>query len=138
MILFIDDEKRYMENYVDELQRAGFTVDFRTDVDSGLAFLNQNKDRIRLLVLDLMMPPGNSFKNENTEMGLRTGVRFYENVRMESPDLMVVVLTNVSDQRIMERFENEQHCHFLRKEDYLPFEFAEEVMRILPSLSQPE
>jgi len=48
-----------------------------------------------------------------------------------APDLPILILTNVSDPRVAARFQGQEKCRFLRKEDYLPFELVEEVKRFL-------
>lgn len=131
MILFVDDEKREMDSYVQELELSRYEVSFQTDVDVALNVFDEEFNRIDLLILDIMMPPGSSFDNSETEMGVRTGVRFYERIRERTTDLPVVILTNVSDEGVRERFCGESKCWFLRKEDYLPFQLAEEVEKIV-------
>lgn len=131
MILIIDDEAREMDSYVRELKLSGYRVVFQKDVDDALEFLRQNLQDIRLVILDIMMPPGKAFKGENTRDGLRTGMFFYGRIREMAPDLPVVILTNVRDERVAKRFHKENRCWFLRKEDYLPFELVEEIGHLL-------
>jgi CheY-like chemotaxis protein len=132
MILFVDDEKRFMDSYSLELELLGYKVSFQKDVDTALAFLKTHPSAVELLILDVMMPPGQSFQHENTNNGLRTGVRFYERIRALSPMLPVIIFTNVSDEQVERRFQAEPNCRFFRKEDYLPFELAEEVKKLTP------
>jgi CheY-like chemotaxis protein len=129
----IDDEKREMDSYVMELELSEYQyeVSFQKEVDAALEFVQENLKRIDLLILDIMMPPGSAFKDVDTKMGLRTGIHFYETIRETAPDLPVMILTNVSDERVADRFRRENKCWFLRKEDYLPFELAEEVKHVL-------
>lgn len=137
MILFVDEESRHMISFVEELRHTGLEVEFQTGVDAASfawAFLQANAAQIDLLILDVMMPPGVAFKNVDTELGIRTGVRFFERARQLLPDLPVIILTNVSDEKVKERFEQETNCLFLRKEDYYPFELPAEVQKLLPWL----
>jgi CheY-like chemotaxis protein len=131
MILFVDDEAFYTDSYRRELELSGFEVEFQPDVDGALGFLGNNLDQVDLLILDIMMPSGSSIPEVDTAKGLRTGVRFYERVRKQSSRLPVIILTNVSDQAVRERFASEVGCRFLRKEECQPFELVEEVRRIL-------
>lgn len=134
MILFVDDEKRYMDTYMLELVICGYDdkVRLETNVDTALQYFERNLDKIELIILDIMMPAGESFKNSNTLLGLRTGVDFYERVRKGTSALPVIIFTNVSDPSLAERFSNEKNCMFMRKTDYLPHEFAEEVQKLVP------
>lgn len=130
MILFVDDEKRFMDSYQLELEAEGYEVTFKNDVDAAVAFFDAHADSIRLLILDIMMPAGQSFQDESTNDGLRTGERFYERIRRLAPVLPVIIFTNVSDEQVEKKFKAEPHCQFLRKEDYLPHELADVVRGI--------
>lgn len=132
MILFVDDERRVMDSYSLELAICGYDVRFETKVDVAIKFFEAHLSEVELLVLDIMMPTGESFKNSSTARGLRTGLPFYKRVRQHAPQLPVVILTNVTDEGIEEYFKKEKHCWFLRKVDFLPFEFAKEVNNIIP------
>lgn len=131
MILFIDDEKRVMSSHVLELILEGYDVVFETNVDEALDFFQKNLDDIELLVLDIMMPPGETFKNADVEGGLRTGIRLYRIIREHAPNLQVFVFTNVSADDAAEYFRKEPKCWFGQKVDYLPYEFVEEVKRFV-------
>jgi DNA-binding NtrC family response regulator len=131
MILFVDDERRYMDSYTMELALDGYSVTSEQNVDSALLFLTKNLAAVELLILDIMMPPGQSFKDADTWGGLRTGVPFFKRVRELAPHLPVIIFTNVSDNQLEEKFQAEANCRFLRKEDCLPHELVETVRRIL-------
>lgn len=132
MILVIDDEKREMDSYVQELQLVGYEVRFEKDVDLALGFFEEHGAEVDLLVLDIMMPSGSRFKEVDTSRGLRTGLLVYEWLRERAPDLPCLILTNVSKEDVADRFRTEEMCWFLLKEDYMPFELAEKVASILP------
>jgi DNA-binding response OmpR family regulator len=138
MILFIDDEEHYVQPYIDELRFSGYDVILHTDVDLALEFFEANHERIDLLILDIMMAPGESFEHERTLAGRRTGIFFYERVRRTAPDMPVIVLTNVpnaiskiSDREVKELLEGDEHCWFFRKMTLLPIELREEIERVI-------
>ncbi len=131
MILFVDDEKRRMENYIMELEESGYSVKLCTDVDDALYFLTEHSKRIELIILDIMMPPGKSFNLDDTQMGFRTGIRFYEKIREVNKTLPVIIFTHVADPNIAEKFYTEKNCWFFRKINLLEFELVEEINNIL-------
>jgi CheY-like chemotaxis protein len=93
MILYVDDDRRGTENNVKVIRDAGFQVELLTDIDSALAYFTQNADQVALIILDSMMASGNSFKDEETQEGLLTGVRFFERIRGQKPRQPVIILT---------------------------------------------
>ena len=134
MIVIVDDEKRYMDNYILELVLSGYgdKVRLETNVDAALSFIEENLSGVELLILDIMMPTGASFGTAAAQSGLRAGVEFFDTVRKLSTDLPVIIFTNVGDPGLEARFDQEQNCWFMRKTDYLPHEFAHEVRNIVP------
>ena len=131
MILFIDDEPHYIETYVDELKLSGFEVTVCKDVDSAIAFVQGCLAKVDVCILDIMMPPGNAFKSDETQMGLRTGVRVYDRLRQQVPDVPIIVLTNISAGDIERKFVKDGNCRLLRKDQCLPFELAEQVRQVV-------
>jgi CheY-like chemotaxis protein len=130
MILFIDDEARRMKSYVEELECSGYEVEFKSDVDSALAFFTVNEGRIALIILDVMMPTGLSFnETASAECGLRTGISFHDKIRQGNSNIPVIVLTNVgqSDISCIEL----DTTFFVEKTTTLPSDLAEKVNLIL-------
>jgi CheY-like chemotaxis protein len=142
MILFIDDERRIMNSYKEylELKMRGdnHEVRFISDIDEALEFLEKHSAEIDLIVLDIMMPWGKQFSSEKTNGGLQTGVLFYERVRDYSGDLPVLVFTNYLEEDLEKRLEQDTHCRFLQKSDYLLDDFVSEVREILSTSSRSE
>jgi CheY-like chemotaxis protein len=131
-LLFIDDDRRRMTKYVDELIENGYEVVFEDNVDLALATLRSHKD-VDLVVLDISMPPGAEYKFEDTVGGTRTGLALYDTIRTERPELRIVALTNVPDPRVAEHFarDNASLWRLVRKPDVLPRQFAEFVGQFL-------
>lgn len=130
MLLMIDEGRSEMKTTVEELDLSGFQIEWKKDVDSGLDFFEHNFTRIDLLILDIMMPPGRAFKDEDTQDGLRTGFSFYRVVRSIAPRLPVIMFTNFPDIRFAGQYQAE-NCYVLRKIDYLPHELVAQIKRIL-------
>lgn len=139
MILFIDDDKRIMDSYRQELEMEFLSINqsvvYHDNVDDGLLEFYKPGNKIDLLILDIMMTPGVSVQGKNTLDGLRTGVFFYRKIRDDFPELQVIIFTNVSDPSVRKEFQGNPNCRFLDKQDVLPFELAEQVKEIL-SVSQ--
>ena len=104
-ILFVDDEDWSVTPYFDKLRDHGVEVALAVDGDEALDRL-QN-DEYDLLVLDIMLPPGNKIgkKVEPRQAGaiLLHMIRSNEIPNMKtSPEVPVVILTAVTDQKLSE------------------------------------
>lgn len=131
IVLFVDDEPEWVESYVDELQACAVDARLERSIDQADQFLRENLKHIALLILDIMMPVGRTFAAWETELGLRTGVKFYERIRKRMPELPIIMLTNVRDEKVKDRFSREPLCWFLNKRNTLPHELADIVQSIL-------
>jgi DNA-binding NtrC family response regulator len=131
MILFIDDEKREMESFVIELKLSGFDVNFIKNVDDAWNYLTSNPEEVKLMILDIMMPAGNKFKDDDIHNGLRTGVRFFDEMRVQFPNLPIIIFTNVSDPNVVKKFEHENMCRYFSKPNLLPDQLVDEIKSFL-------
>jgi CheY-like chemotaxis protein len=131
MILFIDDEKRRMDSYVLELKISQYSVIFEQNVDCAIKLFEDHKENINLIILDMMMPTGTVFKNDQTEKGMRTGLCFYKFVRKHKPDLPIIIFTNVSGSDLPDSINENDNFQIFQKDVLFPFELAEQVKRIL-------
>ena len=129
MILIIDDDRAGA--YVDELKWSGFDVSCEAETDAAVNFFEENYRQIKLLILDIRMPPGESFEHEQTQRGQRTGVFLYERIRQKAPDLPIMILTVLSGSDLENRFCNEKLCWFYQKKDLLPHELVREVTKVV-------
>lgn len=128
MILFIDDEKRYVKNYVEELVEIGFKVNYINNVGDALEFIkSEESKKIEAVVLDVMMPSNGFFPDDEVEIG----IQFYNRFRENFPNTRVFVLTNVSREDVRDFFEKQKDCYFDRKDDIMPVEFSQKVYREL-------
>lgn len=131
MILIIDDEQRYIQNYQEELEDIGFKTLLLGDVDEAYEALELRKGELEGIVLDIMMPYGTHFTADETLEGVKTGIKFYERIEPLVKDVPVFVLTNVSNPEVSDYFGDKLNCHFFRKDLFTPGLFGEQVEAIL-------
>lgn len=104
-ILFVDDEDWSVTPYFPKLQDHNIEVDLALDVDEAIDLLQRNK--YDLLVLDIMLPPGKKL-GKGVEPRKAGAILFYRIRQNEIPDMKtapnvpVVVLTAVTDQKLSE------------------------------------
>ena len=129
LLVFVDDDKWNMEPYVEALSKYGWDVKYFSGVDSALEFIRNEGSSMRLLIWDMMMPPGKSFDNQEHSHGLATGRLFFEAVRKLFPRVPAILLTILRDEVVLDKYRKMPHCTALRKQDILPSgltEFAEQ------------
>ena len=128
MILFIDDEvNRGIKCYIEELEFSDYEVITKQDVDSAFKFLQDNFDKIRLIILDIMMPPGQLFRNHDTNDGITTGMSFYQKIRKISEEIPIIIFTNYTGQEVKNKIGIDENSIYLYKSDYLPYELVEKI-----------
>jgi CheY-like chemotaxis protein len=104
-ILFVDDEDWSVDAYFDKLRDHGLQFDLAIDGDEAIDRLRSAK--YDLIILDIMVPPGNKIGKDVEPR--RAGAILLDMIRKEevpnmktSPTVPVVVLTAVTDQKLLE------------------------------------
>jgi CheY-like chemotaxis protein len=98
-ILVLDDDAKRISSHVELLQEEGFTVIYESDTAKMMPLFRENKDRIALVVLDMMMPPGD-YPVKETDYARKTGILILRDIRDISKDVPVVVLSVRNDDGI--------------------------------------
>jgi CheY-like chemotaxis protein len=129
MILFVDDDIRYIKTYIEELKYCGYIVEHRDSVDKAIDFIVSKGDEIELLILDIMMPSGSYFKDIDRDNGLRTGCLLLDKMRsgLVKVNFPVLVLTNVPTSSLP----SEIRKLVLQKEDFNPADLVKKIQQIL-------
>ena len=137
-ILFIDDEPNYVQEYVEYLQEFGVDVKLETTAEGALAFIESHSDAVDAIVLDMMMPPGETYSAASTDDGLITGLRLYQDIREKcGPSLLITVLTNNTNHFLDEAVARDPAIHIFRKVDVFYDEFCDELFSLLITRSKP-
>jgi len=131
LVLLIDDDNLPMKFYVKALEHEGFRVNHCFNPDSALDFAMEETSRIDAIILDIMLPPGQIYRSENTNDGLKTSVLLLKDLRHYCPDAAVVVLTNVSKPSTLNEFKGQNSVEVVQKISCPPFGLVEIVRKML-------
>lgn len=131
LVLLIDDDNLPMNYYVKALEHEGFRVNHCFNPDSALDFAREETSTIDAIILDIMMPPGQRYRSENTNEGLRTGVLLLKDLRNYCPDVAVVVLTNITKLSTLNEFKGQHSVEVVQKMDCTPFRLVEIVRKMV-------
>ena len=121
-ILVVEDEAplRYLVNKI--LRQFGYSV---LEADSGITALKvykQNKDKIHLLLTDMVMPDG------------MTGRELAEIVQFDQPEIKVIFTSGYNAEIVGKDFELNDGLNFLQK-PYHPKKLAKAVRDCLDSVA---
>ncbi len=133
LVLLVDDELLPMQYYVRSLTRVGCRVEHIVKSDEALAYARAHANEIDLIVLDLMMPPGNAYANVDTDQGLKTGLFLLRDLRQIFPSLPVIILTNVSNSETLSELPHD--VKVCQKLDTPPSKLLGEVQDALPAFT---
>jgi DNA-binding response OmpR family regulator len=132
-ILFVDDEDWSVTPYFPKLQDNDVKVELARDGEQALELLR--KEKYDLIVLDIMLPAGNGFgrRVEPRKAGaiLLEMIRRSEISNMKTPpDVPVVVLTAVTDQKLSDKIKQLDVTEIFQK----PAAFEEVTEKLLALL----
>lgn len=120
-VLFVDDEEIIRRIGSKILSREGFKVILATDGSEALGVYEQNKDTIKCVILDLVMPK-------------MDGMQAYRHLRKTSPGLGIILTTGYGEEEIRRRFGTLKLQGFLRK----PFTAASLIAMVSEAISFTE
>ncbi len=125
MIIFIDDEPEYITPFTEAFRFSGFQVNVISNVDAAWATIVENLEDVDAVILDIMMPPGRLFEDQDTKEGLRTGLRFLEKMRGLDERIPVICLTN-TDTRSLPEISHANHFIY-EKKDVNPWQLVDKM-----------
>jgi len=127
MILFVDEEQRRMNSYVEECEVAGFKVSLFSNIDLAWEFLQENRKNIEAVVLDVMLPTGKRFARPASLEGIRTGLEFYRDLRNIYTTLPVILFTQSRDPAIDRVAADDPKTSVHRKQQVTPSDLPQIV-----------
>jgi len=120
-VLFVDDEEIIRRIGSKILSREGFNVILASDGSEALGLYEQNRDRIKCVILDLVMPK-------------MDGMQAFRQLRKSSPNLGIILTTGYGEDEIRKRFGTLKLQGFLRK----PFTAASLIQMVGEAISYTE
>jgi len=138
MILMYEDEKYYIEEYIEKLRESGFIVQILDNAKEFLQRAGENLKNIRLFIIDLMVfGPGNEFYGRNTNGGSNSGLILLDEIekleksKTVSNHIPIIIFTNRKGPVFEEASRNRRVTRAIRKSDVLPSEFIKIVKEIV-------
>lgn len=120
----------YMSYYLQDLRDAGFEVTAAPGTDEALTILDKDHT-FDLAIIDIMMPPGETFASDDVARGMRTGILLAQRICKKWPDLPLVILSNIKDERHQELIEQKIVRKVLFKLDTTPSELVDYIQEVL-------
>lgn len=136
IVLLIEDDKQVMEYYVRALEQKDFKVEYFSNPDAIFEFIEKEKPKVAAVILDIMMLPGERYQHKDTDGGLRTGVFLYDDFKRLYPHVPIIVLTNVSNQKVLDEFHTGPLLKVIQKLDFSPFKLAQLVSEMIQAASK--
>jgi CheY-like chemotaxis protein len=133
-VLLIDDDEAPMKSYIGALERCGLTVHQVRTPDGAIDFMNRDTGDVRLILLDIMMPPGAAYELDDTNDGTITGLLLHDRIRKRYPDVPILVLTNVTAQKLLDRLQQGPKLQVAQKASFRPSELARRVQSMVQSV----
>jgi len=101
-ILFAEDESSVRGTTKELLEEFGYTVIAAVDGEDAVGLFRENKDAVRLLLLDVIMPKMN-------------GKEVYEEIKMMRPDIKTIFMSGYSADILQSRFLFDDGLHYIAK-----------------------
>ena len=116
-ILVVDDEPHLIRSLTYILAKEGYQVSMAVDGEDALKKFHANKDRIQLVILDVIMPHGSSKP-------------VYDKMLVIRPDIKAIFISGYTEDILKKTGMIEENLHFLKK-PFMPAELASKVREVL-------
>ncbi len=132
-ILIVDDDKLPIQYYIRSLEKSNFEVKHFIRPDDAFAYIDNEQPHIDGILLDIMLPPGEKYKDEDTNQGLKTGSFVLRDLRGYSDysNVPVIILTNVRNPTTLREFEESDLLKIAFKPQYPPTKLAGLLKKML-------
>lgn len=138
MILFLDDERMFIESYVEALEEAGYAVRLERNIARALEFFEAHTEDVDLVILDIMFPILGDVPKGIDETKIKGGLRAGEEVLRIMNGISggravpKVILTNVQSDDFFGRYRSSPEVRkCLRKRETLPSDLVKIVAAII-------
>jgi CheY-like chemotaxis protein len=127
-ILYIDDQigTEGLSSRTELMREAGIDVVEVQRVEDVLPALRTHKDRIDLIIVDMIMPYGSRYTSQETEGGVITGRKVVEDIRRVDSEVPIMFLS-ISRQRPSRKFMERHRVNAYIEKPILALELIELV-----------
>lgn len=130
LIIMVDDDHIILNMYAAVMRRF-FEVKVFASVVEALAYTHQNAEEICAVIVDIMMPYEGVFTRTDTDDGLETGICLYNQLRETFDAIPIIILTQVSTEKVEARITPSENVRILEKQDARPSEVAKILQELI-------
>ncbi|MFA6449770.1 MAG: hypothetical protein WCX65_09895 [bacterium] len=128
MILWVDDDLSLtLKSFMDELKENGYEIIMVTNPDDiSDKFAQYN---ITGIIMDIMLPTGQSISNEDSKMGILTGLEILKKLKEDktTSQIPIVIFTILSNQDVS-TWARVNNIKLLKKEQTVPLDLLAAVI----------
>ncbi len=131
-ILWIEDEPEGcgVNSRIEMLEIKGYEVILAKEVDIALVYIQERK--FDLILLDIMMPPGNAFKNDpDVKEGYETGLAFAKELKKKNINTPVIVITAYPNGEIENIFRDKYEVKYYFQKPINQIQLEEAIENLL-------
>lgn len=104
-VLLVDDVKMARFDFVQQLKDHNYNVRVAYSVNDAKRILKNDKNKIKIAILDIMMPSG-SFSSAETKGGTITGLALGRWIKLRNPEITIIgTSTVIEDPEVISWFE---------------------------------
>ncbi len=135
MILWVDDDGKSLEPFIDELEEADYKIEMAYVPERLLECLEEKLQEINCIIMDIMMPTGELVDMKSSKVGVLTGLELLKILKAnpEYKSIPVLIFTILKDQEVV-TYASKNGMPLLVKQETLPLQLLEKIreMNICP------
>ena len=129
--LFAFQEHLWLKGHRIKLEEVGFVITECRSADEVLPHV-RSSERLDLVVMEIILPHGESYDLRETDDGMKTGVLLYRDIRAVRSDVPIIIFSTYSEKAMEKMFpEGERPQHLLSGFDTRLETFKEIALRLV-------
>jgi len=132
MILWVDDDLQItLKPFMDEVREDGYELFMVQNPDEMWKILETRRTEIDAIIMDIMLPTGNTVDSAEARMGVITGLLILKKLKQNDDysSIPVIIFTILSDQEVME-WAKKNNITYLQKQVTSPLELLSQVNKL--------
>ncbi len=113
-VLWVDDDVYFIHQLAGYVRDTGVDIRVAESADKALELMDQLGEKVSMVIVDMMMPPGESFSDLETKGGYTTGLALTRRILQSRPAMPILAFSVASDSETMTWFDSNTEGYLVK------------------------
>ena len=132
MILWVDDDTMSaLDSFIDDITDGGWDISLAQNPDEMWKILESSEKPINCIIMDIMLPTGESIDPIASKMGITSGLELIKQLKNNEKyyNIPIIIFTIVDDPELS-KYADDCEIPILKKQDVFQEDLIEEIKNL--------